>query len=231
MPLRQPIALAAALFAATATAQPSFEGFSDFTEYGLGGLVNSEIIRDLVTADFDRDGDLDLAWIRPAAPTFPATDGSVFIRLNPGDGQFDASTEIVINNIGVRPVALAVGDFDGNGSPDIVVGNNGDGVSSGGLGVLLNNGSGAFTRFGELQLAFRIEDVAAGDLDNDGLDEIVFVNSSDPFVDIYEVDAGVNPPLIENVVLLPGVAGATPSESVAVGYIDSDNFLDIAVAD
>ena len=49
-----------------------------------------------------------------------------------GDGTFGAS--IALNSGGNNPESLSVGDFNGDGQPDLVVGNNFDGT----VGVLLN---------------------------------------------------------------------------------------------
>ena len=71
---------------------------------------------------------------------------------------------ITPNGNGFGPNAVAVGDFNGDGQPDVVVANGRSGIS-----VMLNNGSGGFLpaqNFGSGN--FDMSEVAVGDFDGDG---------------------------------------------------------------
>jgi hypothetical protein len=79
------------------------------------------------------------------------TFAGVSILLGNGDGTFQPASNI---DVGPHPYAVAVGDFDGDGTPDLAVthaeslpSNNVDTVS-----ILLGNGNGTFRAGGELQV-------------------------------------------------------------------------------
>jgi hypothetical protein len=74
------------------------------------GLPRDEPYRDLVAADFDKDGDLDLM-------TISITSGAV-IHLNDGQGRFTAKGRL---DGAYNKGRSAVGDVDGDGWVDIVV--------------------------------------------------------------------------------------------------------------
>lgn len=86
----------------------------------------------LVTADFNGDGKLDIAAVNNAT-----TPGQVAILLGNGDGSFQTPIEY---SVGTAPAAIAVGDFNQDGIPDLVVANNG----SSSISVLIGKGDGTF---------------------------------------------------------------------------------------
>jgi hypothetical protein len=67
------------------------------------------------------------------------------------------------------PVPIQQADMDGDGIPDVVVGQ----LSSGSVTVMLNNGAGVFTAIGTYPVGPGVYGVAAGDLDGDHRPDVV----------------------------------------------------------
>lgn len=86
----------------------------------------------VVVGDFDGANNLDIAFSNK-------DDGTLRVLYNDGNGNFSAFAGVLIS-VGVNPVAIAVGDIDGNGSLDIAVANNGDGTvtNPGSVSILLD---------------------------------------------------------------------------------------------
>lgn len=97
---------------------------SIFLGNGAGGFTLTQALPlpsdgrgvSLVTLDFDRDDRLDLA-----AATFgvPAADNKVFVLRNDGTGTFSVDTTFDVPTFQLS--AIAAGDFDGDGLPDLAV--------------------------------------------------------------------------------------------------------------
>ncbi len=94
----------------------------------------------LAAADLNGDGKPDLVVTDAGSYAAASTPGSILVYLNAGAGVF---LKPVSYSAGLQPGALAVGDLNGDGKPDIVAGALGPG-SHAYLAVLLNNGSGGF---------------------------------------------------------------------------------------
>jgi hypothetical protein len=91
-------------------------GFEPATNYAAGGNPNS-----VVMADFNLDGNLDLAVANSSS--FGQAAGTISVFLGRGDGTFAPQVTFAV---GVAPVDVAVGDFNGDGYPDLAVANSGD---------------------------------------------------------------------------------------------------------
>jgi subtilisin family serine protease len=105
----------------------------------LGGATTttSGNLRDIVAADFDGDGDVDIA-------TLDAATNAVVIMRNAGNGTFTSGANDRIT-VGGVPVALIAGDFlDADGDLDLITSNSQTAASA--ISVLRNNG-GTFSQY------------------------------------------------------------------------------------
>lgn len=110
-------------------------GKGDGSFLGPAPTLNSKITVDTATADFDVDGDLDIASTTLQKP--------IPIVLGVGNGTFISGVDA---NAATNTQRLAIGDFDGNGAEDLI----GYSQSSATSSVLLNDGSAHFTQHATL---------------------------------------------------------------------------------
>lgn len=132
----------------------------------------------LVGADLNNDGSIDL--IAAKSPfNFGGCSGDdrIGIILNQGDGTFAAPLTL---QTGPEPFGVAVGDLNGDGSPDIAVtvqGPSQDGPSS--LVIFLNRGDATFAPAPPIALGMLPTGIAMGDFDRDGNLDMAAINSGD----------------------------------------------------
>lgn len=133
--------------------------FNLLTSLAGNGLSNPEQI---VFADFDRDGLLDLAVANKG-------NGVVSVFQGAGGGLFNPAASVAA---GVGSIGLAVGDFDGDGLPDLAVANYGtDAVPGDVVSVLRNNSAGGGISFEGARTLFigdHLINVVAADFNGDG---------------------------------------------------------------
>jgi hypothetical protein len=131
-------------------------------------------------ADLNGDGNLDVVTANPTTnvPLLPGGGASISVLLGNGDGTFRETSDA---NVGVTETSsVAVGDFNNDHIPDIVV--NGDipapvvGGFGFGVSVLLGNGNGTFQVPQVLLLGAQIASVAVGDFNRDRNLDIVTGN-------------------------------------------------------
>jgi hypothetical protein len=179
---------------------------------------------DVEIADFDGDGIPDMAVTRRDLSLVAVFRGT-------GGGAFDTPVNLATGPPASRPVRLAVGDFDEDRKPDLAVANCASacgGSGAGSLGFIPNTstpGSLSFGSLGNYTVGSNPQDVAAGDFDRDGNDDLAVVND------------GSN-----TVTVLPGTGtsglgakidfstNAHP-QGIAVGDLNGDRKDDIVTAD
>jgi len=111
----------------------------------------------VLVVDLDLDGHLDLVVANRGA-------GTVSILVGNGDGSFAPAQERVTEP-GGGPIALATGDLNADGWPDLVVANN----ATDSLSVLLSTGDGALAAGVQYPAPERPSGVVVRDLDGDGV--------------------------------------------------------------
>jgi FG-GAP-like repeat/FG-GAP repeat len=124
----------------------------------------------VVVADFNGDGKSDLAISR-------SSDSDVSLQRGNGDGTFQPAAIYSEGVIGANPFSAAVGDFDGDGFPDLALANYSDNSVAVLRARTVGNGGfdGVLTFTGGLNLPTSI---AVADLNGDGKPDIVVTNSN-----------------------------------------------------
>ena len=114
----------------------------------------------IVEGDFNGDGKLDLAVANNGSsrglpgeigmPVFPPDYGSVSVLMSKGDGTFQSAVNYIV---GKFPSSLAVGDFNGDGKPDLVVANG----NSANVSILVGRGVSDLNGDGKLDIAVGVD--------------------------------------------------------------------------
>lgn len=145
-------------------------GNGDGTFTNKGSVATGGAFQAFAVGDFNGDGILDLAVANP-------TTDIVSILLGNGDGTFTASTAAT-SSTGDHPIALAVGDFNGDGIADLAVGNDPQAGGSGSLTILLGNGDGTFTAAASPTTASGVNSIALADFNGDGFEDIAVASGA-----------------------------------------------------
>src|SRR5262249_20769798 len=121
--------------------------------------------RFVAVGDFNGDGNEDLVWANFGF-------SNLGMLLGNGDGTFRAVPNF--SGVGLlRPISIAVGDFNGDGVQDLAVANNG----SNDVSVLLGNGDATFQGARNFAAGRLPSSVAVGHFNGDGRQDLVVANS------------------------------------------------------
>jgi hypothetical protein len=169
----------------------------------------------VATGDFNADGFPDLAVVNNS-------DNTVTVLLGDGKGGFAPATHSPFA-VGNSPVAVVVGDFNGDGSQDLAVSNFADNTVT----ILLGNGSANFTPAANSPVATGSGPafLAVGDFNSDGIQDLAVPNFHDGTVTVL-VGNGAGRFTAAGTPLTVGTSPGT----VVVGDFNRDGFQDLAVA-
>ena len=134
---------------------------------GAPTLVNTEAnpVTGIVAADLRSDGKLDLV-ITEATQVNATAAGAVGVLLGNGNGTFQPEVDTTINYL---PLAIAVGDMNKDGKPDLVVASSDQGEADTSLYVLPGNGDGTFGTAVSTVLTYSyVTALVLADLNGDG---------------------------------------------------------------
>ena len=163
--------------------------FAEATNFDVGDGPS-----DIVTEDFDGDGNPDIATANDFS-------NDVSVLLGDGVGGFADATSFSVGAGDNRPYDIAAGDFNGDDNPDLAVSNYGSST----VAVLLGDGEGGFGDPFEFDVADSPYEILVGDLDGDGNQDIATTNpesdnisvllgdGAGSFADATDLDAGNAP--------------------------------------
>jgi hypothetical protein len=188
--------------------------FQPFKNYNLGGQTPIT----LAVADLNGDGIQDIVT---ANGQF--ADNSVSVLMGNGDGTFGASH---VYTAGESPVALAVGDFNGDGIPDVVTANSGPFLApAGSVSLLLGNGDGTLLASPDLVVPGPGPSVEA-DFTGDGIPDLAVISTSPSYSGVY-IFPGLGNGEFAAPILTPAISQPT---ALAIGDFAGNHIMDLAVA-
>ena len=170
--------------------------------------------QEVAVGDFNGDGDSDLA-VANASPSL--TFGTVSVLLGTAGVSFSAPTNYTVGN---SPRAVAIGDFNGDSDPDLVVASQGtDKVT-----VLLGGAGGTFTVQPDLSACGTPNSLAVADFNGDSDPDIAAVNETCNNVSVWIGGSGSSFGARTDFPV-----GNLP-DRITTGDLNGDSKTDIAVA-
>jgi len=165
--------------------------------------------QDVATADFNGDGNLDLA--------VSTGNNTISILLGNGTGAFPTHVQYGVPG---NPVSIITGDFNGDGKVDLATVDQFQSQVS----IILGNGDGTFQAHKEFATGTKPVALAAGDFNGDGKLDLVVVDNNASQVSILLGNGDGTFQAHKEY-----ATGGVPS-GVAVGDFNGDGKLDLAVA-
>jgi hypothetical protein len=117
----------------------------------------------ITTADFNKDGFLDIAVANLNGGPFSA--GNISILLGKGDGTFQSA----VSYDSPTPGGLRTADFNGDGFPDLAA----TAYQTNSVAILLNKGNGTFAAATSYPVGIQPNDLAPADFNGDGFVDLV----------------------------------------------------------
>ena len=194
-----------------AATTPLVQSFPTQTPAPASGTTPNSV----AVGDFNDDGIPDLAVTNVG--TDPTKPGTVSVFLGAAGGVYPAAPSHTFT-VGDNPVSVAVGDFNNDGLPDLVVVNANDSTIS----VLLGAANGNFTV--EAATPSTVDAgtaVAVGDLNNDGILDLAVSTTGG-----VAVLLGTGTPTLFGAANV--YAAGTSFQSVAIGDFDAGGLPDLA---
>ncbi len=188
--------------------QYSTSCFTSFT--GTNGFSTGTQPYDIASADFDKDGNLDIV-------TGNYSGKSISVLMGTGTGSFaTAVTYTVPNNV----YKIAVLDLNNDGAPDIV----GATVNSGIWFVFINAGNGTFPTYTADFTVGGVADLIAADFNSDGLTDLARVDQSAGTIRAF-LSTGTG-----SYVAGPAISTSVAPNGLAAGDFNEDGYTDIVIS-
>ena len=170
----------------------------------------------VVMGDFNRDGIVDRA--EAFAPVEGRAHGELVVSLGRADGTFQEPASRA--ELGAKPQTIAAGDFNRDGSPDVIVGDGG-----GDLVLFAGDGLGNLAVAGHIGRFQSVVSIAVADFNHDGIADVAV---SDARASSVTVLLGVGDGSFHGGGSFPlRMMGTSPH--VSVSDFNGDGFPDLAV--
>lgn len=192
---------------------PATGGVPIFSPTSISSTVASSP-RDLIAADFNGDGFMDIAVVNYVSDT-------VSVLLGRGDGTLMTRVNYAL---GDGPIALVAGDFDRDGDVDLAIANQ----LSNSVTIMANDGAGVFSNVQTVPAGTTPSAMTAADVDNDADVDLVVGATAD--------NAAV---VLRNITVVGGTANFFQAASIQAGHgitgvttgdFNADGRIDIAAA-
>ena len=192
------------------------------TPLDITGISSLEAY-EVEVGDLDGDGDIDVIVADDDGLGFGGT-GNNLLLFNDGTGQFPQITSLPSSTTDDDTWDTTVGDFNGDGSVDLVFANFSSGQTS---ELWFNDGAGNFTKSAQNFSGNRHWNVEKGDFDNDGdLDLLLVVNNGNPdYVELWNNDGSGNFSY-SGQRTFTNENGQGGIEGIQIGDLDGDGDLD-----
>ncbi|HVW15158.1 MAG TPA: FG-GAP-like repeat-containing protein [Mucilaginibacter sp.] len=184
----------------------------------------------VAAGDLDGDGKPDIA-----VTNFGSNSITVFSNTSTANNT-SVKSQLLLQT-GTNPFGISIADFDGDGRPDIVVANHYSDPATISVfrNLTISAGSISFAPRVDLPASYNPRELTTADIDNDGKPDIIVANQGASSISVFR-NTSVNgtisfAPKVDLATPLNSVATANSwPESVAVGDLNGDGKLDIAVA-
>jgi hypothetical protein len=176
----------------------------------------------MAKGDFNGDGIVDIVTANITANLNPNT---ISVLLGNGDGTFQAP---IIVPTGTNPIAVAVGDFNGDGKLDVATADNAPESqcgNNGAVSVLLGNGDGTFQAHVDYCVGFEPNSIAVGDFNKDGSLDLAVTNFGNGTISVLLNKGNGTFQAAAN--YATGIAG----NSIVSADFNNDGNLDLALLD
>ncbi len=124
----------------------------------------------IAAADLNNDGILDIVTsnyeYEPSTATYT---NEILVRLGTGNAHFGKPVAYLT---GDEPQAVAIGDFNGDGSPDLITAN----YNTNNASIFINDGKGGFGTAANLPAGSQPNALMVGDFNGDGITDAAVVN-------------------------------------------------------